>query len=210
MLPLDPILGVLQFEHYGPKDMIDELRRMFEKPPAAELYDLIEPLHECKQEAGKSVIVHVLEMKRYLDQLDRLGCGYQESVFIGLILRSLNQDLYSEFVCNYNMHCKGNTISEVLAMLIDFEKGLSKKTPTLAVMAIQSGRITKKKPNKPQNANNKGKGTGNGKGKQVATHHRRLRSKFLLLRRRKLPTRIWLLVTIATLLVIGRGTGHCY
>ena len=40
-----------QFEHYGPRDMINELKRMFEKPPAAELYDLIEALHDCKQEA---------------------------------------------------------------------------------------------------------------------------------------------------------------
>ena len=79
-----------RFEPFGPMDMINELKRMFEKPPAAELYDLIESLHECKHEAGKSVSVHVLEMKRYLDQLDRLGCGYQESVCIGLILRSLN------------------------------------------------------------------------------------------------------------------------
>ena len=48
------------------------------------------------------------------------------------------------------MHCKGKTVSEVHAILIDFEKGLSKKAPTPAVMAIESGRITKKKPNKPQ------------------------------------------------------------
>ena len=28
-----------QFENYGPMDMINELKQMFEKPPAAELYD---------------------------------------------------------------------------------------------------------------------------------------------------------------------------
>lgn len=89
-----------QFENYGPMDMINELKRMFEKPPAAELYDLIKFLHHCKQEVGKSVSAHVLSMKHYLDQLERLDCGYQESVCIGLILRSLNQDLYSEFVRN--------------------------------------------------------------------------------------------------------------
>ena len=72
------------------------------------------------------------------------------------------------------MHCKGKTVSEVHAMLIDYEKGLVKKAPTPAVMAIQGGRITKKfKPNKPQNANFKGKGNGTGKGKQVANHQQK-------------------------------------
>ena len=71
------------------------------------------------------------------------------------------------------MHCKGKRVSEVHAMLIDYEKGLTKKAPTPAVMAIQGGRITKKKPNKPQHANYKGKGTGNGKGKQVGTHQQK-------------------------------------
>ena len=152
--------------------MINELKRMFEKPPAAELYDLIESLHNCKQEAGKSVSAHFLSMKHYMDQLKRLGCGYQESVCIGLILRSLNHDLYSEFVRNYNMHCKGKTVSEVHAMLINYEKGLNKKAPTPAVMAIQGGRITKK-PNKPHNANFKGKGNGTGKGKQIANYQQK-------------------------------------
>ena len=55
-----------RFEPFGPMDMINELRRMFEKPPAAELYDLIESLHNCKQEAGKSVSAHFLSMKYYI------------------------------------------------------------------------------------------------------------------------------------------------
>ena len=50
-----------QFEEWGLMDMITELRRMYEKPPAAELYDLIDSVHGCKQEVGKSVSAHVLE-----------------------------------------------------------------------------------------------------------------------------------------------------
>ena len=159
-----------QFENYGPMDMINELKRMFEKPPMAELYDLIDSLHKCKHDASKPVSAHVLEMKGYLDQLDALGCGYVQDVQVGLINRSLNEELFGDFVRNFNMHCMGKSISDLHAMLIDFEKGLSKKAPTPAVMAIQGGRITK--PNKPQHANKKGKGKAD-KGKQVVTYQQK-------------------------------------
>ena len=53
--------------------MLNELRRMFEKPAAVEIYDLIDALHSCKQEDGKPVSAHVLEMKSYKDQLEDLA-----------------------------------------------------------------------------------------------------------------------------------------
>ncbi|GJV97531.1 tryptophan aminotransferase-related protein 3-like protein [Tanacetum coccineum] len=34
--------------------MLAELRKMFEKPPAVEIYDLVDTLHSCKQAPGKS------------------------------------------------------------------------------------------------------------------------------------------------------------
>ncbi|GJR85109.1 retrotransposon protein, putative, ty1-copia subclass [Tanacetum coccineum] len=52
-----------QFELYFPQAMLNELRKMFEKPPAVEIYDLVDTLHSCKQAPGKSVSAHVLEMK---------------------------------------------------------------------------------------------------------------------------------------------------
>ena len=39
-----------QFEHHFPKDMLDELQKTYETPPAVELYDLIDQFHSCRQE----------------------------------------------------------------------------------------------------------------------------------------------------------------
>ncbi|GJZ40927.1 zinc finger, CCHC-type containing protein [Tanacetum coccineum] len=116
--------------------MLNELRKMFEKPPAVEIYDLVDTLHSCKQAPGKSVSAHVLEMKGYMDQLQALGKPYDNDMAINLINRSLNKD-FGDFVRNFNMHCVGKTVSDLHALLIDFEKGLKDKAPTPRVLAIQ-------------------------------------------------------------------------
>ncbi|GJU41060.1 hypothetical protein Tco_1194017 [Tanacetum coccineum] len=90
-----------QFELYFPQAMLDELRRMFEKPQAVEIYDLVDSLHSCKQAPGKSVSAHVLEMKGYMDQLQALGKPYDNDMAINLINRSLNKD-FGDFVRNSN------------------------------------------------------------------------------------------------------------
>ncbi|GJX62247.1 retrotransposon protein, putative, ty1-copia subclass [Tanacetum coccineum] len=123
--------------------MLDELRRMFEKPQAVEIYDLVDSLHSCKQAPGKSVSAHVLEMKGYMDQLQALGKPYDNDMAINLINMSLNKD-FGDFVRNFNMHCVRKT-----------------------VLAIQKGRVNKPKPQ----ANKKGKGKGKAdKNKQVVAY----------------------------------------
>ncbi|GJT90618.1 hypothetical protein Tco_1079463 [Tanacetum coccineum] len=136
-----------QFELYFPQAMLDELRRMFEKPKAVEIYDLVDTLHSCKQAPGKSVSAHVLEMKGYMDQLQALGKPYDNDMAINLINR--------------------NTVSDLHALLIDYEKGLKDKAPTPQVLAIQKGRVNKPKPQ----ANKKGKSKGKAdKNKQVVAY----------------------------------------
>ncbi|GJU63325.1 retrotransposon protein, putative, ty1-copia subclass [Tanacetum coccineum] len=155
-----------QFELYFPQAMLNELRKMFEKPQAVEIYDLVDTLHSCKQAPGKSVSAHVLEMKGYMDQLQALGKPYDNDMAINLINRSLNKD-FVDFVRNFNMHCVGKTVSELHALLIDYEKGLKDKAPTPQVLAIQKGRVNKPKPQ----ANKKGKGKGKAdKNKQVVAY----------------------------------------
>ena len=105
-----------------------------------------------------------------LDQLYVLGKPYDDAMSINLINRSLNKD-FSDFVRNWNMHCEGKTLSNLHAMLIDFEKGLKDKAPAPAptpqVLTIQKGRVAKPKPQ----ANKKKIGKGrNDKGKQVVTY----------------------------------------
>ncbi|GKD92162.1 hypothetical protein Tco_1371999, partial [Tanacetum coccineum] len=46
-----------------------------------------------------------------------------------MLNESLNKD-FGDFVRNFNMHCVGKTVSDLHALLIDFEKGLKDKAPT--------------------------------------------------------------------------------
>nr|GEW86647.1 hypothetical protein [Tanacetum cinerariifolium] len=62
-----------QFENYSPYDMLHELRSMFEKQAGVERFGLIQTFHGCKQKEGKSVDAYVVQMKGYVDQLERLG-----------------------------------------------------------------------------------------------------------------------------------------
>ncbi|GJS76889.1 retrotransposon protein, putative, ty1-copia subclass [Tanacetum coccineum] len=78
---------------------------------------------------GKPVVAYVLQMKGYVDQLERLGYMLPQDLIVGLILNGLTKD-FAGFVRNYNMHNMGKTISELHAMLIEYEKGLPKKAKT--------------------------------------------------------------------------------
>nr|GEW50293.1 hypothetical protein [Tanacetum cinerariifolium] len=53
--------------------MLQELKSMFEKQAEVERFDLIQTFHACKQQEGKLVAAYVLQMKGYVDQLERLG-----------------------------------------------------------------------------------------------------------------------------------------
>ncbi|GJR02816.1 retrotransposon protein, putative, ty1-copia subclass [Tanacetum coccineum] len=124
------------------------------------------PALQRQQAPGKPVSEHVLEMKGLMDQLHTLGKPYDNDMAVNLINRSLNKD-FGDFVRNFNMHCVGKTVTELHALLIDFEKGLKDKAPTPQVFTIQKGRDNKPKPQ----ANKKVKGKGKAdKNKQVVPY----------------------------------------
>lgn len=129
-----------QFEFYNPYDMIRELKSMYEKQAGVELFDLIESLHDCKHESGKSVSAHVLKMKSYFDHLEMLSYPYPLPISIGMILKPLSKD-FEGFVHNYNMHSMSKTIAELHAMLIEHEKNLPKKSETPQVLMIKGGKV---------------------------------------------------------------------
>ncbi|GJU71187.1 retrotransposon protein, putative, ty1-copia subclass [Tanacetum coccineum] len=81
-----------QFENSSPYDMIKELKSMFEKQAGVERFDLIQTFHACKQEEGKPVAAYVLQMKGYVDQLERLGYMLPQDLIVGLILNGLTKD----------------------------------------------------------------------------------------------------------------------
>ncbi|GJX11008.1 putative RNA-directed DNA polymerase [Tanacetum coccineum] len=132
---------------------------------ALERFDLIQTFHACKQEEGKPVAAYVIQMKGYVDQLERLGYVLPKDLIVGLILNGLTKD-FSRFVRNYNMHNMGKTMGELHAMLIEYDKGLPKKAETPQVMMIKSGKFQKAN-KKSLKAKGKGKANGKGKDKQV-------------------------------------------
>nr|GEU90689.1 retrotransposon protein, putative, Ty1-copia subclass [Tanacetum cinerariifolium] len=85
---------------------------------------------------GKPVAEYVLEMKGYVNQLERFGYVIPQDLVVGLILNGLNKD-FAGFVRNYNMHNMGKMIGELHAMLIEYENGLPKKAETPQVMMIK-------------------------------------------------------------------------
>ncbi|GJU49667.1 retrotransposon protein, putative, ty1-copia subclass [Tanacetum coccineum] len=154
-----------QFENYSPYEMLQELKSMFEKQAGVERFDLIQTLHAFKQEEGKPVAAYVLQMKRYVDQLECLGYMLPKDLIVGLILNGLTKD-FAGFVRNYNMHNIGMTIGELHAMLIEYEKGLPKKDETPQVMMIKGGKIQKAN-KKSLKAKGNDKANGKGNDKQV-------------------------------------------
>ncbi|GKD58488.1 retrotransposon protein, putative, ty1-copia subclass [Tanacetum coccineum] len=123
-----------------------------------ERFDLIQTFHACKQEEDKPVVAYVLKMKRYVEQLERLGYVLPQDLSVGLILNGLTSD-FARFVRNYNMHNMGKTIGELHDMLIEYEKGLPKKDETRQVMMIKYGKIQKAN-KKSLKAKDKGKANG--------------------------------------------------
>nr|GEV06488.1 hypothetical protein [Tanacetum cinerariifolium] len=100
-----------QFENNSPYEILQELKSMFEKQVGVKRFHLIQTFHACKQEEGKPVVAYVLQMKGYVDQLERLGYMLPQDIIVGLILNGLTKD-FMGFVRNYNMHNIGKTIGD--------------------------------------------------------------------------------------------------
>lgn len=134
--------------------MLEELKKMFQQQAKQKLFETVKSFHACKMEEGQSVSSHVLKMKSYIDQLDRLGSPMGTDLAIMMILNSLPKS-YDQFILNYNMQGWEKSISELHLMLKTAEKNIPTKNP--AVLMIREGGI-KKKPH----------AKGKGKGKLVA------------------------------------------
>ncbi|GJX46302.1 hypothetical protein Tco_0271492, partial [Tanacetum coccineum] len=148
--------------HLGAYDMLQELKAMFSKQAEQELLQTVREFHTCKQEEGQSVSTHVLKMKGYIDNLERLGQPVGQNLAVSLILVSLNKD-FTSFVQNFNMHGMGKTVNELHAMLKLHEESLPKKDANPALHAIRAGRVQKNQKNKPHKAGKRGHGKGKGK-----------------------------------------------
>nr|GEZ60573.1 hypothetical protein [Tanacetum cinerariifolium] len=103
-----------------------ELKAMYSKQAEQELLQTVREFQTSKQEESQSVSSHVLKMKGYIENLERLGQPVGQNLAVSLILVSLNKD-FDSFVQNYNMHGMGKTVNELHAMLKLHEETLPKK-----------------------------------------------------------------------------------
>ena len=99
-------------------------------------------LISCKMEEGSCVSIHVLKLKGYIDQMDKLGYPQQDDLAADFILNSLPSS-YGQFIMNYNMNAWVKTVSELHGMLKMAEMNISHKTNQ--VLMVKSGGV--KKPN---------------------------------------------------------------
>nr|GEZ79546.1 hypothetical protein [Tanacetum cinerariifolium]GEZ80385.1 hypothetical protein [Tanacetum cinerariifolium] len=94
----------------------EELKAMYSKQAEEELMQTVREFHTSKQEEGQPISTHVLKIKGYIDNLERVGQPVGQNFIVSLILVSLNKD-FDSFVQNYNMHGMGKTVNELHAML---------------------------------------------------------------------------------------------
>ena len=78
-----------QFEAMKAFDMMRHLKEMFQKQAHQERLLTMKALNECKMAHGTSVSAHILKMKGYLNQLERLGAPLSKELAIDTILGSL-------------------------------------------------------------------------------------------------------------------------
>ncbi|GJV37341.1 retrotransposon protein, putative, ty1-copia subclass [Tanacetum coccineum] len=110
------------------QNMLAELRKMFEKPPAVEIYDLVDALHSYRQAPGKPVSEHVLEMKGLMAIYIHWENHTTWIIAVNLINRSLNKDL-GDFVETSICIAWGKTVTELHACSL-LRKGFEKDNST--------------------------------------------------------------------------------
>nr|GEV07321.1 ankyrin repeat-containing protein [Tanacetum cinerariifolium] len=130
--------------YLGTYYMLQELKAMYSKQVEQELLQTVREFHTSKQKEGQSVSSHVLKMKGYIDNLERLGQPVSQNLAVSLILVSLNKD-FDSFMQNYNMHGMRKTVNELHAILKLHEETLPKKDANPALHAIRARRVQKNK-----------------------------------------------------------------
>nr|GEX09195.1 zinc finger, CCHC-type [Tanacetum cinerariifolium] len=144
-------------------EMLKELKTMFAQQAEQELFQTTRDIHSCRQEEGQSVSSYVLNMKGYIDNLERLGHPVTLGLGVSLILIGLRKE-YDGFVQIYNMHSMGKTVNELHAMLKLHEQTLPKSNAP-ALNAIRGGKVQKGNKHKKSQSQTAARGQNHGKGK---------------------------------------------
>nr|GEW77708.1 zinc finger, CCHC-type [Tanacetum cinerariifolium] len=130
---------------------VQGLKALYSKQAEQELLQTVREFHTCKQEEGQFISSHVLKMKGYIDNMERLGQPVGQNLAVSVILVSLNKD-FDSFMQSYNMHDMRKTVNELHAMPKLHEETLPKKDANPALHAIPAERVQKNQKNKPHKA----------------------------------------------------------
>ncbi|KAJ9557107.1 LOW QUALITY PROTEIN: hypothetical protein OSB04_011721 [Centaurea solstitialis] len=146
---------------HGAHDMANLLKEMFQQQAAQERFHTMRTLLTTRLKEGEDVSKHVLRLKMYVAQLEKLGFSRVNYEMVAtIVLRSLTS-AYEQFVINYTMHGMDKTIMELHGMLKNVEENMAKHKPstssTIPVLAIKEGGVKKKR-----------RSTSKGKGKAPA------------------------------------------
>ncbi|KAI3827461.1 hypothetical protein L1987_01537 [Smallanthus sonchifolius] len=107
----------------------------------------------CRMQEGTSVSTHVVKMKGYIDQMNKLGYPMQDEMAADFIFNSLPSSC-DQFVMNFNLNGWVKTVLEIHGLLKTAE--MNGQSKTNQVLMVRSGGVTKPKPKRRVN-NSKGK-----------------------------------------------------
>ncbi|KAI3821037.1 hypothetical protein L1987_08593 [Smallanthus sonchifolius] len=126
-------------------DMIEKLKGMFLKQARQERYETMSRLIRCTMQEGTPVSTHVLKMKGYIDQMNKLGYPMKDDMATDFILNSLPSS-YAQFVMNFNMNGLEKTVAELHGMLKTAEMNIQGKKNQL--LMVRSAGVKKPNPEK--------------------------------------------------------------
>ncbi|KAI3731931.1 hypothetical protein L1987_63124 [Smallanthus sonchifolius] len=151
-------------------DMIEQLKGMFLKQARQERYETMSQLIRCTMQEGTPVSTHVLKMKGYIDQMNKLGFPMKDEMATDFILNSLPSS-YAQFVMNFNMNGLEKTVAELHGMLKTSKMNIQGKKNQ--VLMVRSAGVKKPNPKK-RGFNSKGKKKVNVAAKPATNNNKKV------------------------------------
>ncbi|KAA0063133.1 Retrovirus-related Pol polyprotein from transposon TNT 1-94 [Cucumis melo var. makuwa] len=114
---------------------------MVQEQARQEKFNIINTFVNCKLTRGSQVSPHVLKIKSYLEQLQRLGLEISCELTIDIVLQSL-PDNFDQFVMSYNMHGMEKSLTKLHGMLKISKLNIKSNSE---VLMVQKGKNPKKR-----------------------------------------------------------------
>ncbi|KAL7582543.1 hypothetical protein Lser_V15G42182 [Lactuca serriola] len=130
--------------------------------PQVERYETTQALLSCRHQDVNFLCAHVLEMKLYIDKLDRMGVVFPRDQAIDLVLLLLPKS-YDQFIENFYMRNIDVTLIDLTQMLMVAEPEMLKST-SKAKMLIGSNSKFSMDINNSENSGPEKISLPNGKG----------------------------------------------